>query len=248
VASALVAFTVAACEASEQSGQSPASETTPSTGSGTTKLHETFTVARVIDGDTIDLDNGDRVRLVQIDAPEAKGECYGRKAGKVLRQLLPVGTTIRLVRDRKLDGTDRYGRLLRYVITGKKNVNLVLVRQGAASVWFYNGDRGRYAARLLSAARKAARTRTGAWGACEAELDPAGAFNPRPKVNEPPPQPPTAVPTTGGDCAEGYDPCLPVTGDLDCPDVEAMGLAPVRVTGSDPYRLDGDGDGVGCED
>jgi hypothetical protein len=27
----------------------------------------------------------------------------------------------------------------------------------------------------------------------------------------------------------------------------ALGVAPVRVLGSDPYRLDGDGDGLGCE-
>jgi hypothetical protein len=45
----------------------------------------------------------------------------------------------------------------------------------------------------------------------------------------------------------GYSPCLPITGDLDCRDIEAMGLAPVTVTGSDRYRLDGDGDGIGCE-
>jgi endonuclease YncB( thermonuclease family) len=202
----------------------------------------------VIDGDTLDLDSGDRIRLVQIDAPESKGECYGRKAGKVLRQLLPAGIHVRVVRDMKLDDRDRYGRLLRYVFTGRKNVNLVLVQQGAASVWFYGGDRGKYARPLLSAARKAARTRTGAWGACEASLDPTRAFNPHPKANEPPPSPPKPVQTTGGNCAEGYDPCLPVTGDLDCPDVQAMGLAPVTVTGSDPYRLDGDGDGIGCED
>ena len=43
----------------------------------------------------------------------------------------------------------------------------------------------------------------------------------------------------------GY--CLPIRGDLDCADVEAMGKAPVRVTGDDPYGLDEDGDGYGCE-
>ena len=42
-------------------------------------------------------------------------------------------------------------------------------------------------------------------------------------------------------------PCLPVVGDLDCADIRAMGVAPVRVLGSDPYRLDGDNDGLGCE-
>jgi hypothetical protein len=52
---------------------------------------------------------------------------------------------------------------------------------------------------------------------------------------------------SGSDCASGYKPCLPVTGDLDCADVVAMGKAPVRVRGSDPYGLDGDNDGFGCE-
>ena len=51
----------------------------------------------------------------------------------------------------------------------------------------------------------------------------------------------------GSGCAVGYTPCLPVTGDLDCADVRRLGRAPVRVTGADRYRLDGDGDGRGCD-
>jgi endonuclease YncB( thermonuclease family) len=85
-------------------------------------------VAEVVDGDTLDLDTGDRIRLVQIDAPEATGECYGRKAGSVLRRLLPVGTPVRVARDPGLDDIDRYGRLLRYVFSGRRNVNLLLVK------------------------------------------------------------------------------------------------------------------------
>jgi endonuclease YncB( thermonuclease family) len=199
-------------------------------------------VTRVVDGDTINVDSGDRVRLVQIDSPEAKGECYGKKSGTVLRGLLPVGTEVRLVRDPKLDAVDRYGRLLRYVFVGDENINLVLVKKGAASVWFFDGDQGKYADQLLSAANAASKERRGAWGACEAVLDPTGAFQTHPKENKPnPPTPPQQG------CEPGYDPCLPITGDLDCADVEALGLAPVSVSGSDRYRLDGDGDGVGCE-
>jgi hypothetical protein len=62
-----------------------------------------------------------------------------------------------------------------------------------------------------------------------------------------PASPTTTGPAPSGSCEPGYSPCLPVTGDLDCSDVRAMGLAPVRVTGSDRYRLDRDGDGYGCE-
>jgi endonuclease YncB( thermonuclease family) len=86
-------------------------------------------IDRVIDGDTVDLDTGDRIRLVQIDAPESKGECYGRKSGTVLRQLLPVGTDVQVVRDPNLDNIDRYGRKLRYVFNGDENINLVLPSQ-----------------------------------------------------------------------------------------------------------------------
>jgi endonuclease YncB( thermonuclease family) len=199
-------------------------------------------VTRVIDGDTLDLDTGDRIRLVQIDSPERKGECYGKKAGKVLRRLIPAGTGVRVVRDRKLDNMDKYGRLLRYVFKGKKNVNLVLVQKGAASVWFFQGDRGRYADKLLAAAKRASDARRGAWGACEAVLDPSGPFQTHPKENAP-----STDTSQSPGCEPGYDPCLPITGDLDCADIAAMGLAPVTVTGADRYRLDGDNDGVGCE-
>jgi hypothetical protein len=47
-------------------------------------------------------------------------------------------------------------------------------------------------------------------------------------------------------CEPGYSGCLPRVADLNCADVPAQDK-PVRVTGSDPYRLDGDGDGLACE-
>lgn len=47
-------------------------------------------------------------------------------------------------------------------------------------------------------------------------------------------------------CEPGYSPCLPVVADLNCSDIPAS-KKPVRVTGSDPYRLDADHDGLGCE-
>jgi hypothetical protein len=50
----------------------------------------------------------------------------------------------------------------------------------------------------------------------------------------------------GGNCAPGYSPCLPIVNDLDCDDIPDS-QKPIVVTGSDPYNLDGDGDGLGCE-
>jgi micrococcal nuclease len=135
---------------------------------------EEAVVARVGDGDTIDLADGRRVRLVQIDAPElGEEECYADEADDALRDLLPEGATVRLEADPRLDDTDRFGRLLRYVYADGTNVNLELVRRGAAAPWFFEGDRGRYADELLDAARAAETERRGLWGACPAaRLDP----------------------------------------------------------------------------
>jgi hypothetical protein len=55
-----------------------------------------------------------------------------------------------------------------------------------------------------------------------------------------------STPSTSAACAPGYRPCLPVRADLDCDQIADM-LKPVRVTGSDPYGLDRDRDGLGCE-
>jgi hypothetical protein len=61
------------------------------------------------------------------------------------------------------------------------------------------------------------------------------------------PAPVPTPPPSGSKCHPSYSPCLPIVDDLDCADIRAMGVAPVRVLGSDPYRLDGDNDGLGCE-
>jgi endonuclease YncB( thermonuclease family) len=56
-------------------------------------------VVAVTDGDTIELRNGKRVRLVQIDAPEAGGECYGSQATGALSGMVAPGTRVVLERD-----------------------------------------------------------------------------------------------------------------------------------------------------
>jgi hypothetical protein len=92
----------------------------------------------------------------------------------VLRSLLPAGSTIRLEADPQLERVDRYGRLLRYLHHGNLNVNLELVRRGAATVWFYNDKRGRYADQLLAVARRAREQRLGMRGSCQVRWDATG--------------------------------------------------------------------------
>ncbi len=112
------------------------------------------------------------MRLLQIDAPELHGDCYGKAALAALRRLVGEGGRVTLVRDPQLDARDGYGRLLRYVFVAGRNLNLVLVREGAASPYFYRRERGRYAAALLDAVAQARASRRGYWEACPgAELD-----------------------------------------------------------------------------
>jgi micrococcal nuclease len=130
-------------------------------------------VARVVDGDTIELVGGKRVRLVQIDTPEKHVECYGDAASALTTRLLPSGTHVRIEQDPKLDQVDRYNRELAYVWKGDEDVNVTLVRDGAAGVWFFDGRRGRHARDLLDAAEHAQAARKGLWGACPlARFDP----------------------------------------------------------------------------
>jgi len=145
-------------------GESPSTSPTPS--GSETPGGEAATVASVSDGDTLRTTAGRKIRLVQIDAPELHGDCYGKAALVVLRRLAPVGARITLQRDPSLDNTDRYGRQLRYVLVSGTNVNVELVREGAASPYFYRGDRGRYAGSLLSAVDEARAAKRGYWGAC----------------------------------------------------------------------------------
>jgi endonuclease YncB( thermonuclease family) len=57
-----------------------------------------YRIGHVVDGDTVDLTGGAKVRLVQIDTPEVYFgvECYGRQASAITKRLLPGGTKVRL--------------------------------------------------------------------------------------------------------------------------------------------------------
>jgi len=202
-------------------------------------------VASVYDGDTLTLRDGRRVRLLQIDTPElGSGECYSRAARTALVALAPPGKRVVLETDSRLDRVDRYGRLLRYVKRNGVNVNLELARRGAAAPYFYRGDKGRYAGSLMRGALGAKVAKRGLWKAC-----PSTVLDPFRAVETGRSGPPTRTPAPTGKCDPNYaGGCVPPPPpDLDCADLERLGIPQVRVIGSDVHRLDGDQDGVGCE-
>ena len=213
-------------------------------GAGTSAT-QVAVVASVYDGDTLTLRDGRRVRLLQIDTPElGSGECYSRAARTALVALAPPGKRIVLEADPALDRVDRYGRLLRYVKRNGVNVNLELARRGAAAPYFYRGDKGRYSGALMQAARGAKAAKRGLWKAC-----PSTVLDPFRAVETGQSGPPTQTPPPTGKCDPNYaGGCLPPPPpDLDCADLDRLGIPSVRVIGSDVHRLDGDHDGVGCE-
>jgi micrococcal nuclease len=128
------------------------------------------TASIVADGDTLTLTNGQRVRFVQIDTPEVYFgvECFGKRASARTKKLLPPGTRVRLLVEPATDRVAQYGRLLRYVVRVRDglNVNMRLVAEGVAAPYFYDGRRGRFAAKLEMLARRARAKHLGLWGAC----------------------------------------------------------------------------------
>jgi len=100
---------------------------------------DTARVTQVIDGDTITIEGGYRVRYIGIDAPEVypQVKAYGIEAWQANRKLVE-GKEVRLERD--VSETDRYGRLLRYVYVDDIFVNAELVRQGLARAKAYPPD------------------------------------------------------------------------------------------------------------
>ena len=141
-------------------------------------------VSKVVDGDTITMSNGEKVRLIQIDTPElASKECYGIQAKSELSKLLSQAGELSLISDPNLDEVDKYGRSLRYVFVGNTNLNLKLVEIGAAAPYFYRGEKGIYAAQFLKAAQAAQKRKLGMWGMCPGtRLSPNHAVQTKAKV------------------------------------------------------------------
>ena len=121
-------------------------------------------VRRIIDGDTFECGISRArfsVRLLGIDAPEARQRPFGPRATARLQKLLPIRSKVLLeldVRER-----DRYGRVLAYVWTNDAlMVNEEMLRAGFALVDIEPPD-VKYAEALRAAAREAQDARAGLW-------------------------------------------------------------------------------------
>jgi micrococcal nuclease len=125
----------------------------------------TVRVVRVVDGDTIVIESGERVRYIGIDTPELMRE--GREAeplaeeARALNSRLVEGKWVRLEFDQ--EHRDRFGRILAYVWMEEVMVNEELLRAGLARSKDYPPNL-RHQAKFDQIEAEAKRKRFGLWG------------------------------------------------------------------------------------
>jgi len=133
------------------------------------KTSNLFLVKRVIDGDTIQLANGEKVRYIGINTPEIHHprkpvEYFGKEAMEFNKKLVK-GKKVRLSFD--VQERDKYGRLLAYVyLEDGTFVNAELVKQGYAQVATYPPN-VKYQKRFLKLQEEARKAKRGLWAAKE---------------------------------------------------------------------------------
>jgi endonuclease YncB( thermonuclease family) len=118
----------------------------------------TARVAYVVDGDTIELEDGSRVRYIGMDTPERGDDLFGEAMG--LNRELVLNKVATLERD--VSDKDKYGRLLRYVYVDGIFINEYIVRQGLAKIYTYPPD-VKYQDKILAAQEDAREEGLGMW-------------------------------------------------------------------------------------
>jgi micrococcal nuclease len=133
-------------------------------------------VKRVVDGDTFEIESGEKVRMIGVDTPESVKpnhpvEPYGKEASNYSKQLLS-GQTVTLKFD--VEPRDRYGRLLAYVYMADGTfVNEKLVRDGYARIMTIPPNVA-YADLFLKAERDAREHNRGLWGLKDSQTQSKG--------------------------------------------------------------------------
>jgi micrococcal nuclease len=96
--------------------------------------YETGIVERVVDGDTIKVNN-ESVRLLGINCPE-KGEKYSSEA-KIFLENRTLGKEIKIYFGK--EKYDLYKRKLGYIFIEKENINAEIIKNGFANLYFPKG-------------------------------------------------------------------------------------------------------------
>jgi micrococcal nuclease len=111
-------------------------------------------VIRVIDGDTLEIENKQKVRLLGINTPE-RNEPYYEEAKDFLKQL--ENKTVEI----ESSEVDRYGRLLAHVTFQGNLINKEILANGLGSLYYYDKDKDYQA--LKNAEGNARSKKLGIW-------------------------------------------------------------------------------------
>jgi len=182
---------------------------------------KTFRVSKIIDGDTIQLANGQIVRFIGIDAPESK-DCYANESTEKNSEIV-LGKEVTLEKD--TSEIDKYGRLLRYVYVSETFINEILVREGFAKAYPYPPD-VKYKDLFGEAQKEARESDRGLWEKCAS----------RESVQNTPQRSRTGA-------VEGDKDCSDFKTQSEAQAFFLLQGGPEK----DPHRLDSDGDGNACE-
>jgi micrococcal nuclease len=204
-------------------------------------------VTRVVDGDTIDISPSveglSKVRLIGMDTPEVYfgTQPYGPEASAFAEQELD-GKEVSLELD--VQKVDPYGRLLAYVyLSNGEMFNEVLLEEGYAQVATFPPNVN-YVDRFLEAQREARAANRGLWGLSAGELcqqtDRGNGIGGGCSGSNSQPQPGYESPSAGS----GADSNLDCAGFATHEEAQRV----LEQDPSDPHYLDGDGDGVACEE
>jgi micrococcal nuclease len=129
-----------------------------------TRQPEVRLCVRAIDGDTLVLDGGERVRLIGVDTPETVDprrpvQYFGKEASAFTGRLVE-GKKVRL--EFGQESYDRYGRTLAYIFLEDGTfLNAEIIRQGYGHA--YTRFPFRYQADFLALERQAREQRRGLW-------------------------------------------------------------------------------------
>lgn len=131
-------------------------------------------VRRVVDGDTLQLESGETVRLIGPDTPEichpksgkddpnCQDEPGGQAATEFTRQLTE-GKEVILVGDPNEPSRDHFGRLLRYVYIGQRELGLELISRGLAPAYDRLARDTKFYAEYQAAEAEARSKKLGIW-------------------------------------------------------------------------------------
>lgn len=160
----LILFLPAACDSGGGTGGATDTVGDPSQ-SNTSCGPASGVVDYVVDGDTVELSDGTRIRYIGVDTPETYGEveCYGPEA-KAYNVERVEGREVVLEYDERC--TDRYDRLLAYVYVDGHMVNMELLERGLGSLLIIPPC-DRYEDAMAQAEALAQDYDRGLWGVCD---------------------------------------------------------------------------------